>query len=143
MRRTQDQIHKFEALDWYLTTVLTVFFRSFGVVYLAERSFDAREVAIKVVTLGNDEEAQKEIQNLQNEIQILQKCNSHFVVKYFNSFEVQKLRSTQHWVRFANYFCYANTYLSSPQYLTKILVEMLCASGHITPLNLCRCLRRL
>jgi len=71
---------------------------SFGVVYLAERRKDKKQVAIKCVSVGMDEDARRELKALRNEVQILRACNDPFVVKYHESFMVQKMRSEETWI---------------------------------------------
>ena len=73
-------------------------YSSFGVVYLAERRKDKKQVAIKCVSVGMDEDARRELKALRNEVQILRACNDPFVVKYHESFMVQKMRSEETWV---------------------------------------------
>ena len=97
-----------------------VLYSSFGVVYLAERRKDKKQVAIKCVSVGMDEDARRELKALRNEVQILRACNDPFVVKYHESFMVQKMRSEETWVSQTrvSLSLYLLRHLSSP--LTKI-----------------------
>ena len=67
------------------------FHSGFGVVYRAKRRKDKKEVAIKCVTLEQDE--------LQNEIKILRGCDNQFIVKFYESFIVSKTQAKETWVR--------------------------------------------
>lgn len=74
--------------------------RALGVCYLAERRKDRKLVAIKRVSVCMDKDSNRKRKqdSLRNEVNILQACNNPFVVKYYESFMAQKIRTEEKYV---------------------------------------------
>lgn len=64
---------------------------SFGEVFKGTRRSDKKLIAIKVIDL---EEAEDEIEDIQQEIAVLSQCESPFVTRYYGSY----LKETQLWI---------------------------------------------
>lgn len=64
---------------------------SFGEVYRGIYKPTGEEIAIKIVDL---ESAEDEIETIQQEISILKKCSSPYIIKYYGSF----IRGTKLWL---------------------------------------------
>ena len=80
----------------------------FGVVYLAKRRKEGKQVAIKCVSGGMN--ARKELKALINVVQILRAYSDPFVVKYYESFMVQKTRSDEVWVSHTHFSLFASSF---------------------------------